>query len=142
MNAYYYSPSKNKFYPLCLKDKYEAAGSWPTDGIRVNEEVFELFSKPPLGKVMAPGSDGMPSFCDAPPPTRDEQIAEAERRRSELLAHADTVTADWRTELALGEITDDDRATLSAWMAYKRDVKAINAEDAIVPGFSWPLMPA
>lgn len=142
MNEYYYSSSKNEFYPLCLKEQYAASGVWPTDGIRVDDGVFEMFSNPPPGKIRVPGSDGLPSFCDAPPPTRDERIAEAEMNRSKLLAHADTVTADWRTELALGEISDDDRATLSAWMAYKRDVKATKAEDAIVPGFSWPAMPA
>ncbi|EPH3079578.1 tail fiber assembly protein, partial [Citrobacter freundii] len=50
--------------------------------------------------------------------------------------------ADWRTELALGDISDDDRIKLSAWMAYKRAVKAVIAEDAIRDGFQWPAIPA
>lgn len=65
----------------------------------------------------------------------------AERLRQQLLANADAVTADWRTELALGEISDTDKASLSAWMAYKRDVKAVKGDVAITDGFAWPTKP-
>ncbi|HFD4471041.1 TPA: tail fiber assembly protein, partial [Citrobacter freundii] len=64
-----------------------------------------------------------------------------ERERAQLLAYADNVTADWRTELALGDISDTDKAKLSLWMAYKRDVKTVNAADAILNNFLWPARP-
>ncbi|MDS0978878.1 tail fiber assembly protein, partial [Citrobacter portucalensis] len=49
---------------------------------------------------------------------------------------------DWRTELMLGEISDANRAKLSAWLAYKNKVKSIPAEEAITAEFSWPDQPA
>lgn len=77
-----------------------------------------------------------------PPPTYDELIISVERTRADLLAAADAMTADWRTELLLGDISDNDKESLSNWLAYKRDVKAIPVEVAIVDGFKWPALPA
>lgn len=77
-----------------------------------------------------------------PPPTHDELVTSVEQTRAELLASADMITADWRTELMLGDISDNDKESLSKWMAYKRDVKAIPVEVAIAAGFKWPSLPA
>lgn len=85
--------------------------------------------------------DGLPAWGDIPPPSHDELIKEVEAERTRLLSHADTITADWRTELALGDISDSDKALLSLWMAYKREVKAVASESAIAPGFKWPAKP-
>lgn len=76
------------------------------------------------------------------PPTHDELVTSVERTRAELLASADMITADWRTELMLGDISERDKESLSKWMAYKREIKSIPAEEAIIPGFSWPPVPA
>lgn len=43
-----------------------------------------------------------------------------------LLAKADATMIDWRTELMLGEISDDNMDKLSAWLAYKNQVKAVD----------------
>lgn len=61
-----------------------------------------------------------------PPPTHEELIQAAEFERERLLKHADDVMLDWRTELMLGEISDANRAKLSAWLAYKNDVKSVD----------------
>lgn len=67
-------------------------------------------------------------------------IAIAENERQRLLAYADVVMQDWRTELMLGEISDTNRAKLSAWLAYKNEVKevdvTIDPENVI-----WPVPP-
>ena len=70
-----------------------------------------------------------------------ELIALVEAKRQQLLFEVDTVTADWRTELALGDISDEDREKLSAWMAYKRLVKSISGESALAEDFAWPPQP-
>ncbi|SUG37848.1 bacteriophage tail protein [Salmonella enterica subsp. arizonae] len=44
--------------------------------------------------------------------------AKAETTRQKLLTDANSTIADWRTELALGEISDDDKVSLTQWMAY------------------------
>lgn len=132
----------NNFYALALRSSYEASGVWPADGVDIDEPVFAEFSgKSPAGMVRGTGNDGFPCWVATQPRSHDELIMDAEEKRQELLRHADTVTADWRTELSLGEISDDDRASLSAWMAYKREVKSVAAEDALTPGFEWPVKP-
>ncbi|HBW9470953.1 TPA: phage tail protein, partial [Klebsiella pneumoniae] len=54
--------------------------------------------------------------------------------------HADAVMLDWRTELILAEINDANRAKLSAWLAYKNEVKSV---DVITDpkNVNWPALP-
>lgn len=47
---YVYSTSKNSFYPVDLKERYQVAGTWPDDGID-GMSVFSRSSqqkRPPL----------------------------------------------------------------------------------------------
>lgn len=67
------------------------------------------------------------------------QINDAEQQRRYLLAEADQITADWRTELALGIIDDGDKAKLTIWMKYIKAVKAVNTSTA--PDINWPERP-
>ncbi|ECJ4667803.1 tail fiber assembly protein, partial [Salmonella enterica subsp. diarizonae] len=66
------------------------------------------------------------------------QVAENERQR--LLTHADKVMLDWRTELMLGEISDANRDKLSAWMAYKSEVKTVDVTTT-PDNVNWPVPP-
>ncbi|MCF6487663.1 tail fiber assembly protein, partial [Escherichia coli] len=68
-----------------------------------------------------------------------DYVARAENQRMQLLAHADNVTADWRVELMLGDISSTDKEKLSAWMNYKKEVKAVDTSTA--PEISWPELP-
>ncbi|MDC6989933.1 tail fiber assembly protein [Escherichia coli] len=76
-----------------------------------------------------------------PPPTKEELIAAAEYERQQLLAHADAVMFDWRTELMLGEISDANRAKLSAWLAYKNEVKSVDVTTD-PDHVNWPVPPS
>ncbi|EBW5674352.1 tail fiber assembly protein, partial [Salmonella enterica subsp. enterica serovar London] len=53
--------------------------------------------------------------------------------------------ADWRTELALGEISDDDKASLTKWMAYIRELKSLVltgiSDEATFNKIQWPVLP-
>lgn len=94
---------------------------------------------PPDGKKLG-AVDDKPAWVDIPPQTREELITTAENERQRLLAHADAMMLDWRTELMLGEISDANKATLSAWLAYKNDVKSVDV--TIDPEHvSWPVPP-
>ncbi|ENO0837885.1 tail fiber assembly protein [Enterobacter hormaechei subsp. steigerwaltii] len=67
-------------------------------------------------------------------------ITQAENERQRLLKYADAVMLDWRTELMLGEISDDNRAKLSAWLAYKNEVNSVDV--TIDPEHvNWPVPP-
>ncbi|MFV9377757.1 tail fiber assembly protein [Citrobacter portucalensis] len=75
-----------------------------------------------------------------PPPTHEELIQTAEFERERLLKHADEVMLDWRTELMLGEISDANRAKLSAWQAYKNKVKSVDVTTD-PDHVNWPVPP-
>lgn len=66
-------------------------------------------------------------------------IAEAEIKKSELLADAKNVISEWQTELQLGLIDEADKASLISWLAYIKDVKAVETNDA--PDLEWPTPP-
>ncbi|EBE4778205.1 tail fiber assembly protein [Salmonella enterica] len=75
-----------------------------------------------------------------PPPTHEELIQVAENERQRLLTHADKVMLDWRTELMLGEISDANRDKLSAWLAYKSEVKTVDVTTD-PEHINWPVQP-
>lgn len=74
-----------------------------------------------------------------PPPTHNELIAQANARKAALLDEANAITADWRTELALGIISDSDKETLIGWMKYIRAVKTVDTNTA--PNVVFPPKP-
>ena len=67
-------------------------------------------------------------------------IADAEQYRQALLVNADDLTSDWRVELMLGDISEENKKKLSSWISYKAAVKAVDVSTA--PDVSWPVKPA
>ncbi|EAV2659886.1 tail fiber assembly protein [Salmonella enterica subsp. houtenae] len=71
--------------------------------------------------------------------------AKAETTRQKLLDGANSTIADWRTELALGEISDDDKASLTKWMSYIKALKALDltdvSDEATFTAIRWPALP-
>lgn len=51
-SGYFYSPSVDTCYPEILYDAYVDSGTWPTDGIRISDELYVEFflSTPPENK--------------------------------------------------------------------------------------------
>ena len=66
-------------------------------------------------------------------------IADAEQHRQMLLAQVDELSSDWRVELMLGDISEENKKKLSSWMAYKTAVKAVDVSTA--PDINWPAQP-
>ncbi|EHA0400808.1 tail fiber assembly protein [Salmonella enterica] len=70
---------------------------------------------------------------------KNGQIMEAEQKKSALLAEAQSTISLWQTELQLGIISDDDKASLISWMKY---IQALNAVDtSTAPDIEWPVKP-
>ncbi|HED1540724.1 TPA: tail fiber assembly protein [Kluyvera cryocrescens] len=71
--------------------------------------------------------------------------AKAESHRQYLLSVANSTIADWRTELQLEVITDDDRASLIKWMAYIKGLKMMDLsevhDEAGYDAIDWPQNP-
>ncbi|MES0267933.1 tail fiber assembly protein [Citrobacter sedlakii] len=137
---YLYSAKTNAFYPLELKNYYDSAETLPGDVIEVSDDVFYEYSEVPEGKFRQAGPDGMPVWKDIPLPTKEDLIKVAEQERQRLLANADALMLDWRTELMLGEISDANRDKLSAWLAYKNDMKTVDVTTD-PEHVSWPVPP-
>lgn len=67
------------------------------------------------------------------------QMLEAEQQKSAFLAEAQSTISLWQTELQLGIISDDDKASLIAWMKY---IQALNVVDtSTAPDIEWPVKP-
>ncbi|MBN1083925.1 tail fiber assembly protein [Erwinia aphidicola] len=66
-------------------------------------------------------------------------IADAEQLRQTLLAQVDELTSDWRVELMLGDISEENKKKLSSWMAFKTALKAVDVSTA--PDVNWPAQP-
>lgn len=138
MTNYIFSPSKNAFYPYLLKENYLSAGSWPDDGIDVDEAIFNEFTRePPEGKIRAAGSDGLPIWIDAPALTQEQLVAAAELRKSTLQEKAQSTISSWQSKLLLGIINDAEKASLISWLAY---IDKLNAVDTANP--DWPVPPS
>lgn len=67
------------------------------------------------------------------------QVMEAQQKKAVLLAEAHSTISLWQTELQLGIISDDDKASLITWMKY---IQALNAVDtSTAPDIEWPVKP-
>ncbi|MBD8159246.1 tail fiber assembly protein [Pantoea agglomerans] len=77
--------------------------------------------------------------------TAEEWEAKAEAQRQNLLSAANAATADWRTELQLDVISEDDKASLVKWMAYIKALKALDlnsvSDEAGYSAIVWPEKP-
>ncbi len=69
----------------------------------------------------------------------EADIANAQKHRQSILDDIEETTSDWRIEMLLGDISDNDKSQLSAWMSYKSAVKAVDVSTA--PDVSWPVPP-
>lgn len=74
------------------------------------------------------------------PPLTKEQLAErAEAEKQLLTTEANQKTQLWQTQLMLGIITGEDKASLTEWMLYVQKVQAVDTSAA--PDIIWPEKP-
>lgn len=142
MSNFIFSPSENTFYPCELKERYEATNSWPTDGLDVDDAVFYKFTgEAPAGKIRITGSDGLPVWGDVPPLSKEEAIAAAGTVKQGLIELANEYinSQQWPSKLALGRLSDNDKAEFNFWLDY---LDAVNAVDTLTaPDIQWPTPP-
>lgn len=68
------------------------------------------------------------------------EVDAAEQQKAALLLEAQATISLWQTELQLGIISDEDKASLIAWMNYIKAVQAVDTSKA--PDITWPTPPA
>lgn len=137
-----FSLGQNKFFPVQLKPDYENAGSWPTDGVDVDYDVYlEFTANPPEGKVRGV-VDGMPAWVDKPAPTHEQLVDQAAAKQKRLITEANEFIGlkQWAGKASLGRLSDDERAQYNTWLDYLDELEAVKPEDA--PDIIWPTPPA
>ena len=115
--TYFYSATQNTFFPTSLRSDYEASGTWPSDGVEVNDEVFnEMVSCRSADKMVKPDSKGYPVLVDVPAyiPTIEEQNAAIDiQRLAAYQKEADPLFFRYQR----GEVTED------VWLAKVEEIK-------------------
>ncbi|MGC0795459.1 tail fiber assembly protein [Pantoea agglomerans] len=143
MSDIYYSATNNGFYHDAFREVYEAsANGWPDDAQQITDELYRsLIEGQASGKMIVAGTNGAPVLADR----LIDWSARAEQQRTDLLTTANSMTADWRTELELGVISDLDRSALVMWMAYIRALKSLDLssvkDEADYNVIAWPESP-
>ncbi|HHT4575401.1 TPA: tail fiber assembly protein [Escherichia coli] len=66
-------------------------------------------------------------------------VEAAEQQKTALLSEAQATISLWQTELQLGIISDEDKASLITWMNYIKAVQAVDTSKA--PDIIWPDKP-
>ncbi|ENR0228025.1 tail fiber assembly protein [Enterobacter roggenkampii] len=143
MSNYIYSPGENAFFAIGLKDSYEAANSWPEDGVAVDDAVAsEFMGEPPEGKMRVAGNDGYPIWVDKPEPTYDELVAAADAEKQERIDQANEYmnSKQWPGKAAMGRLKDNEKAQYNAWLDYLDELEAVDTSTA--PDITWPTPPA
>ena len=142
-DKYYWSAKENGFYLESIKELYEdSADGWPDDAAGISEELYKSLLAGQLnGKVITSDSDGNPVLTN---PIIDWN-ARAESQRQSLLTAANDTIADWKIELQLETISDDDKVSLIKWMAYIKALRALNLsgvkDEAKYKKIEWPTVP-
>lgn len=142
MSNFIFSPSENAFYPYSLEESYIAAGSWPGDGVEVDDAVFyEFTGEAPAGKKRITGSDGFPAWGDVPPLSKEEAIVAAETVKQGLIDQANEYinSQQWPSKLALGRLSEGDKADFNLWLDYLDAMNALDTSTA--PDIQWPKLP-
>lgn len=134
-----WSAKNNAFFYSVDFDKYLAAGWIINDEVEVSEETFSEFTSNPIGKVRAVGRDGMPAWTDVPPPTQEQLKLNAEQKRLQLRAAADSEIT-WRQDAVdAGIATAEETAALAEWKKYR--VLLMRVDTAAASDIEWPQPP-
>ncbi|BBT70739.1 tail fiber assembly protein [Klebsiella sp. WP8-S18-ESBL-06] len=139
MNTYVFSASNCAFFPVCMIDSYKAAGWDLSDIIGVADSIYREFNAPKAGKTMG-ASDGLPVWIDAARPSDEQKIANAEQKKTELLAEA-VAEIEWRKfAVSKGIATAEEVDELDAWEMYR--VLLMRVDTSKAPDIVWPELPA
>ncbi|AWQ48027.1 TPA: tail fiber assembly protein [Serratia marcescens] len=137
---YLFDAKTNSFYPFLMRVDYENSGTWPINGVEVDEEIFNRYTGiPPEGKVRGVDNAGLPIWIDTPAPSINQLILEATRRRDLLMLDAANAIAPLQDAIDLNDSTADERSLLQKWKEYRVKLNRIDLGNA--PKIDWPIAP-
>jgi hypothetical protein len=123
-----------------MKSDYIAAGTWPDDGVEVDENVFIEFRRtPPEGKVLGSDSNHFPCWVDAPPESEESIINRNSRKKESLLEDARKVIDPLQDAVDLDMATDEEKSKLRSWKKYRVLLNRVDISTA--KEIEWPNIP-
>lgn len=133
-----------KKYKLCMHPETGVIYSMAEDASRLYPAGFTIVEVDELPEGF--GIEACWYYKDGevlPVPVDYSRLAEKQRQR--LLNEAKDITSDWKTELELGTISDDDKVRLTQWMEYIKAVKALDlsqvSDESSFYLIQWPEKP-
>lgn len=116
----------------------------PDDAVAVSDEMHAEFANVawPERMILGSDNDGMPAWVDAPPLTKEEEVAAADSKKRALIDQANTYMngRQWPGKAAIGRLTTNDLAQYNLWLDYLDALEAVDTSTA--PGIEWPTPPA
>lgn len=135
-----FSASVLAFYPQNMIDDDSYGDNLPDDLIELTvTELAEYWKQtPPTGKILG-SKKGRPMWVDAPAPTKEELIYQAESRKQMLIAEATVVIAPLQDAVDLGMVTPEEESALKEWKEYRVLLNRVDTSTA--PDIIWPVKP-
>lgn len=138
----YFTSSKNGFIPSQWKDDGTyTSESWPADAVLLTQEEADTYWKvsAPEGKQLGATQEGRPCWVDIPPPSRDEQVAQADAIKAALQREAEDAIKPLERAKSLGISTPQELTLLTEWEKYSVYLMRVDTSkpDQIV----WPTKP-
>ena len=130
------------FYPVILKDDYVSSGSWPEDGVRVTDEIYnENINSPQNKSIPVSDENGFPIWVPRPPLTRNEIISINEEKKNSKISEANSFinNKQWPGKVALGRLKDDEFKKYNLWLDYLDALE--NIEIPVDSDITWPKKP-
>lgn len=115
--------------------------TWPQDAVLLGQNEADAFWKasPPPGKHLGSTHDGRPCWVDVPPPSQEEQVAQAEATKASLQREAEDAIKPLERAKSLGIATDEEISGLTDWERYS--VFLMRVDTSLAPNIEWPQKP-
>ncbi|HCP8999568.1 TPA: tail fiber assembly protein [Escherichia coli] len=144
MMSYVYSAKNNVFFFKPELPLYEKSGWDLSDIVDVSDDLFFEFTQDrnSEGLRRVAGSDGLPAWEKLPPPTKEEELTNAEREKQSRISAANGYIdgKQWPSKLALGRLNDAEKSEFNAWLDYLDALELVDTSSA--PDIEWPTPPA
>ncbi|EPF2603066.1 TPA: tail fiber assembly protein [Yersinia enterocolitica] len=135
-----FSPALVAFIPVCMVDDGSYLPEIADNLVAITDEELATFWRqtPPVGKTLGVAS-GRPAWVDLPPPTHEELIANADAKKIQLKAVADS-EIEWRQDAVNdGSASDKEITALASWRKYRVALMRIDTSKA--SDIDWPVFP-
>lgn len=130
-----YSPSTNAFYDADINPSIPEDATGLTD-----DEWSSLLAGQCKGLVIVAGPGGKPLLTELVL-SEEEKFAQLEAKKRQLRTVADDVIAPLQDAATLGIATNDENASLKAWMTYRVLLNRVDVHASIASEIIWPKQP-